>query len=33
MHDRIEINPHVQHGKLVIRGTRVPVVRVLGELA
>ena len=33
MHERISIDPRVQHGKPVIRGTRVPVVRILGELA
>lgn len=33
MNERIEINPLIQHGRPVIRGTRVPVVRVLGELA
>jgi uncharacterized protein (DUF433 family) len=33
MHERIEINAQVQHGKPVIRGTRVPVARVLGGLA
>lgn len=33
MHDRIEIEPAIQHGKPVIRGTRVPVVRILGGLA
>lgn len=33
MHERIEINPAIQGGKPVIRGTRVPVVAVLGELA
>ncbi|HEX7150875.1 MAG TPA: DUF433 domain-containing protein [Thermoanaerobaculia bacterium] len=33
MHDRIEINPHIQHGKPVIRGTRVPVTTVLSALA
>jgi uncharacterized protein (DUF433 family) len=33
MHERIEINAQVQHGKPVIRGTRVPVARVLGSLA
>jgi uncharacterized protein (DUF433 family) len=33
MNDRITINPQVQHGKPVIRGTRVPVVRLLGGLA
>jgi len=33
MNGRIAIDPSVQHGKPVIRGTRVPVVRVLGGLA
>ncbi len=33
MNARIDINPGVQHGKPVIRGTRVPVARVLGSLA
>jgi uncharacterized protein (DUF433 family) len=33
MDDRIVINPRIQHGKPVIRGTRVPVVRILGGLA
>jgi uncharacterized protein (DUF433 family) len=33
MSDRISIDPAVQHGKPVIRGTRVPVARVLGSLA
>jgi uncharacterized protein (DUF433 family) len=33
MNDRIEINPNVQHGKPVIRGTRVPVTRVLAAVA
>ena len=33
MHDRIEIDPQIQHGRPVIKGTRVPVVRILGELA
>ena len=32
MEDRIEINPKVHHGRPVIRGTRVPVERILGEL-
>ncbi len=32
-HDRIVIDPELQHGKPVIRGTRVPVVRILGGLA
>jgi len=33
MNERIEINPDVHFGKPVIRGTRVPVTRVLGEVA
>jgi uncharacterized protein (DUF433 family) len=33
MSDRISIDPAVQHGKPVIRGTRVPVARILGSLA
>lgn len=33
MHPRIVIDPRIQHGKPVIRGTRVPVVRILGGLA
>jgi uncharacterized protein (DUF433 family) len=33
MHDRIVIDPAIQHGKPVLRGTRVPVVCVLGGLA
>ena len=33
MNERISIDPHVCHGKPVIRGTRVPVARVLGYLA
>jgi uncharacterized protein (DUF433 family) len=33
MSDRISIDPGVQHGKPVIRGTRVPVARILGSLA
>ena len=33
MNDRIVIDPEVQHGKPVIRGTRVPVTRIIGELA
>ncbi len=33
MHNRIEINPSVCHGKPVIRGTRVPVSVVLGALS
>jgi uncharacterized protein (DUF433 family) len=30
---RVIVDPAVQHGKPVIEGTRVPVARVLGELA
>ncbi len=33
MNDRIILDPDVQHGKPVIRGTRVPVVRIIGGLA
>jgi uncharacterized protein (DUF433 family) len=33
MPDGISIDPAVQHGKPVIRGTRVSVVRILGSLA
>jgi len=33
MRDRIVIDPRIQHGKPVIRGTRVPVVRIVGGLA
>lgn len=33
MNDRIVIEPKLQHGKPVIRGTRVPVARVVGGLA
>jgi uncharacterized protein (DUF433 family) len=33
MSGRISIDPAVQHGKPVIRGTRVPVARILGSLA
>ena len=33
MHERIIIDPEIQHGKPVIRGTRVPVTRILGGLA
>jgi uncharacterized protein (DUF433 family) len=33
MTDRIVIDPRVQHGKPVIRGTRVPIVRLIGGLA
>jgi uncharacterized protein (DUF433 family) len=33
MDDRILIDPGIQHGKPIIRGTRVPVARILGGLA
>jgi uncharacterized protein (DUF433 family) len=33
MNARIVIDPKVQHGKPVIRGTRVPVTRIVGGLA
>ena len=33
MDDRIIIDPEIQHGKPVIRGTRVPVTRIIGGLA
>ncbi|MFI5378621.1 MAG: DUF433 domain-containing protein [Tepidisphaerales bacterium] len=33
MNERIEINPDVHFGKPIIRGTRVPVTRILGEVA
>ena len=33
MNERIVIDPQIQHGKPVIRGTRVPVARLLGGLA
>lgn len=33
MAERIVINPGIQHGKPVIRGTRVPISRILGGLA
>ncbi len=33
MNDRILIDPKVQHGKPVVRGTRVPVSRIVGGLA
>lgn len=33
MNDRIIIDPRIQHGKPVIRGTRVPVARIVGGLA
>lgn len=33
MNARIEVNPQIHHGCPVIRGTRVPVVRILGCLS
>lgn len=33
MADRITIDPRIQHGRPVIQGTRVPIVRLLGGLA
>ena len=33
MNNRVVINPDIQHGKPVIRGTRVPVTRIIGGLA
>ena len=33
MHERISIDPEIQHGKPLIRGTRVPVTRILAGLA
>ncbi len=33
MNDRIVIDPEIQHGKPVIRGTRVPVARIVSGLA
>jgi len=33
MNERIIIDPEIQHGKPVIRGTRVPIVRIIGGLA
>lgn len=33
MNERIIIDPELQHGKPVIRGTRVPITRILGGLA
>lgn len=33
MNERIEINPDIHSGKPVIRGTRVPVTRILAEVA
>jgi uncharacterized protein (DUF433 family) len=33
MNDQIVIDPKIQHGKPVIRGTRVPITRIIGGLA
>ena len=33
MNERIVVDPEIQHGKPVIRGTRVPVTRIVGGLA
>jgi uncharacterized protein (DUF433 family) len=33
MNERISIDPAVQHGRPVIKGTRVPVVVILGSIA
>jgi uncharacterized protein (DUF433 family) len=33
MKDRIVVDPEIQHGKPVIRGTRVPITRIVGGLA
>jgi len=33
MEDRIVIDPEIQHGKPVIKGTRVPVARIIDGLA
>lgn len=33
MDGRIIVDPEIQHGKPVIKGTRVPIVRVIGGLA
>lgn len=33
MNDRIVIDSEIQHGKPVVRGTRVPVARILGGMA
>jgi uncharacterized protein (DUF433 family) len=31
--ERIIVDPKIQHGKPIIRGTRVPVARIIGSLA
>lgn len=33
MNNRIAIDPKIQHGKPVIKGTRIPVSRIIGGLA
>ncbi|MBI3292008.1 MAG: DUF433 domain-containing protein [Elusimicrobia bacterium] len=33
MHERIAIDLNIQHGKPIIKGTRVPIVRILGGLS
>ncbi|MDI6766041.1 MAG: DUF433 domain-containing protein [Bacteroidota bacterium] len=33
MNDRIVVDPNVQHGKPVIRGTRLPITRIIDGLA
>jgi len=33
MNERIVVDPRIQHGKPVIRGTRVPAARIVGGLA
>ena len=33
MNDRIVLNPKIHHGKPVIKGTRVPIVAIIGGLA
>jgi uncharacterized protein (DUF433 family) len=33
MNERIVLDPQIQHGKPVIRGTRVPITRIIGGLA
>jgi uncharacterized protein (DUF433 family) len=33
MNDRIVLDPQIHHGRPIIKGTRVPVVRIIGGLA
>ena len=33
MNERVIIDPEIQHGKPVLRGTRVPITRIVGGLA